>query len=94
MQGYGYGYGGYVKKTTRKDIVENLRCMYNASDVVLVDEFDSMKTRHVCPDGKVIHLLDKIQCPMQFPDGVIMAEVFYCRLCRKLIVNRSSIEIM
>lgn len=85
-------YGG--GRVTKKDIIEWLRCFFNAQEIVQVDEFESVRTRHVCPNGKQIFLLDKIIQPVPTVNGPVFAEVFFCQCCGKLIINKSSIEIL
>lgn len=80
-------------KVTKKFIVEILTNMYNAQEVVQVDDFDSLRQRHICAGTKVITLLDKITVPVETNEGIVYAEVFFCPRCGKLIINKSSIEI-
>lgn len=99
LQGAGYSnYSGYPttggRHITKKDLIDYLRTCYAASDLVQVDEFETQRTRHVCPMGTQIWLLDKICQPVMTASGQIYVELFFCQNCRKLIINKSSLEIL
>lgn len=93
MYGQPSGVQSMGRRMTKRDIIEILRYNYGASDVVQVDDFDSERARHVCQGGTQILLLDKTVQPMQVSDfETIQVEVFFCPQCRKLIVNKSSLD--
>lgn len=86
---------GYPKppKVTKKSLVEYLTVKFNAKTVKQVDEFDSLRQRHICPGEHNIRLLDKISETIETPEGFVYAEVFFCYNCGMLIINKSSIEL-
>lgn len=72
--------------------IKDYICLYtNCSTVDVVDEFDTLKTRHICPNSNVIVLLDKMTVPVPTVKGIVNAEIFFCPVCRKTIINKSSI---
>ena len=81
------------RKVTKKSLVEYLTMCFNASEVVQVDDFESLRQRHICGGSRQIILLDKTTQQIDTPEGVVYAEVFFCPNCRKLIINKSSIDV-
>ena len=80
-------------KPTKKELKEYLVNYLGACDVVAVDEFDTLRTRHICNGGKNILLLERSYLGIPTDYGVIQAEFFFFQNCRKLIYNKSSIEL-
>lgn len=78
---------------TKQSIKEYVCLSTNCSSVEVVDEFDVLRTRHICPGSKVINLLCKTEVPVPTTKGIIYVEVFICPVCRKLIINGSSMEV-
>lgn len=81
-----------MRKTTKKDILEYLQMRSGAREVVQVDEFETQRTRHICQGSKKIVVLEKGTEPVQTSEGFIFAEYFLCNNCKKLIINKQSIE--
>ena len=77
---------------TRKEKVDFLRATFNASDVVLVDEFEALTLKHICVGGNIIYLLNKSTFNLQTPQGVLCVEYFFCSVCRKLYINKCTLE--
>lgn len=102
MYGYeGYDpYGGYgmepprYHKTTRKDIMMYLQQWSGCSDIQLVDDFESPVARHVCRGVKGIKVLQKYVVNVPTSEGYLSVEYFICQACRRLIVNKSCLEML
>lgn len=78
---------------TQQEKVNYLKSTYNASEVVLVDSFDSLNVyNHVCRATSP-HLVKLASGVYQVPTPVGMQgiELFYCSSCRKLILNKMSL---
>lgn len=82
----------HMRKTTKKDILEYLQMRSGASEIVQIDEFETQRTRHICQGSKRIVVLEKGTEPVPTSDGCVFAEYFLCNNCRKLIINKQSIE--
>ena len=86
----GQGYGVSPTKQAVKDYV----CLATAcQSVEMVEEFETLRARHICQGTKVIQILEKRLIPVPTTRGMINVEVFLCNYCGKLIINRSSMEI-
>lgn len=87
---------------TRKDIINWLCGYFNASDYVLVDEFESNVARHICKGSRAISLLQENTVNVPIPDknnpmvpcAVIPVNVFFCGYCGKLIINKQSLDLV
>lgn len=79
---------------TKKGILDIVCSMYNPSEVVKVDEFESLSTRHICMGTTFIQILPKEVCTVNTGTSLVNVELVFCKNCRKLIINRSSIEII
>lgn len=90
---YDYNWSGTV---TRKAIVDYMKASLGTENVVSVDEFETMKARHVCKNSRIkkIVLLDKTVFNVPTVKGYVPVEVFWCPECRELIVNKSSLDIL
>ena len=86
--------GMQVHKTTRKDVLAYLQQMSGASEIVQVNEFETMRTRHICKGSKQIILLDKGIVQVPTSNGILNVEYFLCPKCKKLILNKSSLEML
>lgn len=91
--GYGYPNGQMGISPTKQSIKDYVCLMANCSSVDMVDEFDTLKARHICQGSKVISLLSKDFIPVPTTKGMINVEVFFCPMCRKLIINKASMEV-
>lgn len=91
--GYGNGYGS-PRAVTRKMLLDSIVSYYGACEVVQVDEFETDYTRHICQGGSKIQILNVIHFNIPTDRGVVTANIFYCPHCRKLIVDKSSLEVM
>lgn len=77
-----------------KQSIKDYICLYvNCSSVLTVPEFDTLRIRHICKGFKRIILLDKSCIPVPTTKGIINVEIFFCNTCRKLIINKSSMEV-
>ena len=103
MYGYeGYDdFGGYntgptprVHKTTRKDIMLYLQRESGCMDIQLVDDFESSVARHICRGVKGIKVLQKYVVNVPTSEGYLAVEYFICPSCRRLIVNKSCLEML
>lgn len=83
---------GRGRVPTRKDKVEFLRYIFNASDVILVDEFESITLKHICVGGKTIYILPKSVYNLQTNQGILCVEYFLCNVCRRLYLNKCTLE--
>lgn len=99
MQGnYGYngaGECGVIIKPTKKSVLDYLSRLYGTTNIVQIESFDSIRTRHICPGMKNILLLDKyvVNVPLygEIPT-MLPVEIFFCNNCRKLYVNKQTLE--
>lgn len=94
-----YGNGNNVDfmngvSPTKKSIKDYLCLSSGCTDAVLVDEFETMRARHICRGSCFIQLLDKQIVPVPTSQGVVNVEVFFCPRCGKLIINNSSLELI
>lgn len=78
---------------TKKAIKDYLCNITNCSSVETVEDFETLRTRHICQGSKIINILDKNTISVQTTKGVVNVEFFLCSMCGKLIINSSSIEI-
>ena len=83
-------YGGI--SPTKQSIKNYLAMYFNCSDMELVEGFDTLRTRHICQGSNQIVLLNKFCIPVPTSRGMIAVETFFCQRCRKLIVNKESLE--
>ena len=99
---YGNPYNEPVRpksyRITRQQILESLRRMYCPSDLVVV-EFETDRARHICPGTHHIKILNKDVANVRVPIDygmidVVPVEVIFCPNCKKLIVNRYSLEVL
>lgn len=90
------GYVGMpnLQRVSKKEMVNTLAMYLSANEVVLVDDFDSDQQRHVCMNGTKILVLNKSVYPIQLPQGFVHVEYFMCPYCRKLIINKLSLEVL
>ena len=104
--GYGEFYGNPYRdpsvykphRITRQQILAVLSNMYCPSDLV-VAEFETIRARHICPGSHHIKILNKdianVRVPVDYGMiDVIPVEVIFCPNCKKLIVNRYSLEVL
>lgn len=80
--------------STKRSITDYLILYSGCSDIETVDYFDTVRTRHICNGIKQIVLLDQTIIPVPTNKGVINVGVFFCNRCRKLIVDKSSMEVI
>lgn len=79
-----------TKKSVKDYLCLNLGC----SSVETVEEFDTLRARHICKGSKTIQLLYKQVVPVPTTRGIVNVEVFICNCCGKLIINDSSMELI
>lgn len=79
--------------TTKKEIVEFIQAYTGSINVEQVDSFETQRARHICSGTSIIKILDKsvIEVPLK-QGGSILVETFICPMCRKVLVNRESLE--
>lgn len=83
-----------IRKATKKDVLNYISYYFNTSDVVVVNDFESLRARHVCQGGKIIWLLEKFVFPVPIGcNSFVNVEMFRCQYCGRVIVNRSSLDI-
>ena len=78
---------------TKKSIQDYVCLTTGCSSYEVVEEFETSMTRHICPGSKVIKLLNKAVIPVPTSRGMINVEVFFCPMCKKLIINKASMEV-
>ena len=85
-----------MASVSRKDIINFLVYSLGASSYVLVDEFETVKARHVCPGTTQIRLLEKRQYPVVLPNNIdqIIVDYFMCDQCRKLFLDKDSVTVV
>lgn len=93
------GYSGYVSpgggmRVTKQDLVNFIMQDLNASEVVKCDEFETMRTRHICPGTKQIRLLEKNVYNVPTPSGLVPVGVIFCPNCRKLWIDKNTLDFM
>lgn len=90
--GYSGGYGG--RMVTKKMLLDYIVGSLGAVEVVQVEDFETQRTRHICRGTREIKILDANVFNVPTPNGMVPVGVMYCPYCRKLIVNRSTLEII
>lgn len=95
----GYQQHPRYHKPTKKEIRDYIVNQLNPSEVINVDDFETLNTRHICRGSKVVSVLGKqvYSVPMQvFSDemGYINVEIVFCPTCRKLLINKSSLDLV
>ena len=80
------------RKLHKKDIVDILQGTLGATEVVKVESFDTERTRHICTGGRVINIIGKSYRSFPSESGMVNVEYFYCPNCRKLILNKSTLD--
>lgn len=93
--GYGNTAGMYGGRTvTKKMLLDYIVANLGASEWVVCDEFETRSTRHICPGSNKIQIIPVNIFNVPTPNGIVPVEVIWCPICRKLIVNRSTLEII
>lgn len=93
--GYGDMSGMYTGRTvSKKMLLDYIVASLGASEVVQCDEFETRSTRHICLGSNIIQILPVNIFNVPTPNGVVPVEIIWCANCRKLIVNRSTLEII
>ena len=77
---------------TRAAIRDYVCMCCNAKDVDIADDFDTVLARHICVGSKNIVLLNRTYVPVPTTKGVLNVELFLCQKCRKVILNKSTME--
>lgn len=90
---------GYNRIPTKKDIIDMLCMNFGVSELVKVDEFESTNTRHICNGIPEINILPvmtyTITVPTKMGDvGIVSPRYVFCPRCRKMILDRNSIEVL
>ena len=78
---------------TRKMIMDYMQSTLGARSVVVLDEFETCNTRHICHGTTQIKLLPREFMKVVLPDGYSYIDVdyYFCRSCGKLFLNKNSI---
>ena len=79
--------------TTKREILEYIKMFAGTQDLEQVDSFETLRARHICAGTNIIKILDKnvIEVPLN-QGGSILVETFFCPMCRKILVNKQSLE--
>lgn len=85
--------GGH-RAVTKKMLLDFMIANLGAQEVVQVDEFETLLTRHICMGSTVIQLLQTTTYTIPTVNGPVTAQIVWCPNCRKLIVNRNSLDIL
>lgn len=97
---YGDMYTGVVqngyqnKPVTKRYLIDYISNYYQTGDVNLVDGFETNYTRHICNGGNKIQILNSFVFNVPTPNGIVSVNVIYCPNCRKLIIDRNSLEVI
>ena len=84
-------YGQKMTKTKKKDVVNYLQQMANASMVEQLEEFETSNARHICQGTKQIQILPKGVVSVPTSEGNINVEYFLCQSCRLLLINKQGL---
>lgn len=84
----------HMRKTTRKDIIEWFQYTFNTRNIVQIDEFETQRARHICPNTKTIRVLELNTYNLQTSEGILPVRYFYCPLCGELILDKSSLQMI
>ena len=79
---------------TKKFLVDMLVKYLGANEVVKVDDFETVNTRHICRGSKNLVVLSKMTYSVPTQYGCVPVEYFLCPNCRKLIINNSSLDVV
>lgn len=95
-QGYpqGYPHPPKIHKPTKKEIRDYIINQLNPSEVINVDDFETLNTRHICKNSKVVSILSKQVYSVPSDIGFVNVEIIFCNACRKLIINKSSLDLV
>lgn len=88
----GNGYG--TVRVTKQDLVNFIVQNLQASEVVRCDEFETAMTRHICPGTKNIVLLKSDTFNVPTPNGIVPVRVIFCPNCRKLWIDKNTLDFM
>lgn len=78
---------------TQQSIKDYVCLASGCNSVEVVDEFETLRARHICQGTKLIQVLNKTFIPVPTTKGMVNVEVFFCPVCRKLIINKSSMTL-
>lgn len=87
----------YGQKLTKRDLINCLVCSLGAdpNNVVMLDEFESPIARHVCSaSGNPMILtlnVGKYNVPTDM--GCVSVQYVGCPYCRKLMIDKSSLDV-
>lgn len=84
-------YGQRMAKTKKKDVINYLQQLSNASVIEQLDEFETANARHICQGTKKIQILPKGVVSVPTTEGMVNVEYFLCQGCRLLMINKQSI---
>lgn len=80
-------------RVSKKEIVNYITANLGATEVVQVDDFETMRTRHICPNIQEINLLNPDIFVVNLPDGSqLNVGVIFCPRCKKLWINKSTLD--
>lgn len=88
-----YGNPGSVR-VTKQDLVTYITQNLGASEIVKCDEFETLMTRHICPGTKKVILLKSDTFNVPTPNGLVPVRVIFCQNCRKLWIDKNTLDFM
>lgn len=90
---YGQNNGYMGISPTKQAIKDYISLAMGSNLIEVVDEFDTLRTRHICLGNNVISILEQRIIPVPTTKGMINVSIFYCGCCGKVIINKSSMEV-
>lgn len=79
---------------TRRDLIDYMKSMFNTNNVVVLDEFETRRTRHICHGFNEISILEMGTSNVTLPDySSVNINYFFCRRCGKLFLEKNSLTV-
>lgn len=79
---------------TRRDLIDYMKAMFNTNNVVVLDEFETRRTRHICHGFNEISILGMGTANVTLPDySAVNVNYFFCRRCGKLFLEKNSLTV-
>ena len=81
-------------RITKQDLITYIQQDLMATEIVKVDDFETLRTRHICPGTNTILLLDRTIYNVPTPNGLVPVGVIFCPNCRKLWIDKNTLDFM
>lgn len=82
----------YTVKPTKKAVIDFIKSDLQPSEVIMVESFETFKTRHICRGTNTIQLLESCDYVVPTIEGNVIVRIIWCPNCRKLLIDKSSVD--